>query len=1429
MELDSLELIIQSSVNKVDKSLDTLIEKLGVVSDRLSAIKTGKGMEQVAQQSKAVSESIGKLGESVSASMKPAQEQAKKVSKTLEQITAQYKDLGKGFELKGDTGYIQKQIDTLANKLENAKLKKDELEASGKTKGQAYENAIKDVIKYTNQIESLQKQLVEMQSAQPQIDIKINKLDEIKENAEQIKQVITDIPTQALNFDTSAMQSVFGQSAKELENYQEALEQFGQQAGKVLNEGITNIKIFGEETNRTLGDFARQLSEYDKIIEAGGQETETGLKLPVRGLEMSLEQLRLMYPDAKELIDSYEAEIERAKSLTLDIPTLQYENIDLSGFEQQATSISEKFKEFGKNLEQLVIPPIKEDNLDKLNSALNKTEQKLEELRAKLENGLVMGKIKESVDDSTFRNLQEQIALTEKQSEALRSKIAQIGNISIFEKLKQSISNIPTAVKKLNGVFSTLSGTLNKINNGVNKLFSRFTSLAKSIFKTTSENNKANTSFKGGLMTILKYGLGIRSLYVLFNKLRNAIKDGFKNLVQYSDEVNHSVSTLNSSLSQFKNATAAAFAPILNTIAPILNSLIQLFIRATNAINQFFAALTGQSTWIRAKYVYDDVAESISSVGKAAEDAMKGVRAFDELNVINLPDTSGGGGGGQKMEDMFETVPIEDNFNKLAEKVKDIMSKLFQPLKEAWNKEGEFVMKSWKTALNNIKDMFSDIGRDFLKVWQQAETVKIFEDILHIIGDIGLVVGNLAQKFREAWNENSVGLHILENIRDVIGIIVGHIRNAADATVDWSANLDFYPLLDAFNNFVNSLKPAVDALSGVLEDFYTLVLLPLGKWTLEKGIPELLDVFTAFNDKVDWEALRQNLAEFWKHLEPFAETVGEGLIIFIERVSDLVADFLNSETFVNFLHNLEDWMDSVTPEDVADGIEKLAKAFLAFKVGGAVAKSIIFLTDNLTALKAIGSFTIAVTVAIAGFKVGKGLGKLLNPEDSEWYDSFKWLGEGGFFDQILPDTSSFETFKQDLGFLFDGIVQMATDFKNNPVIAGLVNILNPFAGASVKAQNDADKLVKTFETFKKTNEEIGDSFKSLKENFENTNEEIGNQFGFLKDNFQNTNEKIKEQIATLGEKSLETFGKIKEDISQAWDNVKAKTSEIWENVKTSLSENWENLKTDASTKFEDIKASISEKWSNLKADTLEKWSNIKTDLLDTWSDLKEKSSDKFDEIKTSISDAWQNLKKNTSETWNEIKDAIKTPINSIIGFINGMVSGVVKGINALGNALNNLSFEIPEWFSNVPGASGLAGKKFGFNIPQISAPNIPYLATGAVLRGGNPFLAVVNDQPFGQTNIEAPLDTIKQALREEMYAQDNNGGFFGLSEQQIYNIAYNAFSSAIANSQLIREQNEILGDIRNKPTISNGDITRSAISGINEKTKRNGKTPLLLY
>ena len=95
-----------------------------------------------------------------------------------------------------------------------------------------------------------------------------------------------------------------------------------------------------------------------------------------------------------------------------------------------------------------------------------------------------------------------------------------------------------------------------------------------------------------------------------------------------------------------------------------------------------------------------------------------------------------------------------------------------------------------------------------------------------------------------------------------------------------------------------------------------------------------------------------------------------------------------------------------------------------------------------------------------------------------------------------------------------------------------------------------------------------------------------------------------------------------------------------------------------------------------------------------------------------------------------LKSAIRTGINAAIGLVNNFTSWLSRA----------LSFSIP------PMSVG-GHEIFGGFSASVSIPQIPYLARGAVLPANNPFLAVVGDQRSG-TNIEAPLDTIKQAVAE---------------------------------------------------------------------------------
>lgn len=128
----------------------------------------------------------------------------------------------------------------------------------------------------------------------------------------------------------------------------------------------------------------------------------------------------------------------------------------------------------------------------------------------------------------------------------------------------------------------------------------------------------------------------------------------------------------------------------------------------------------------------------------------------------------------------------------------------------------------------------------------------------------------------------------------------------------------------------------------------------------------------------------------------------------------------------------------------------------------------------------------------------------------------------------------------------------------------------------------------------------------------------------------------------------------------------------------------------------------------------------------------------------------EGLGKGLTEIWDGIWGMIKGVINTVIGGINGMISAVESAINFVIDCINTLSWDIPSWVPLI------GGETFGFDIPNVSFYKIPELATGAVIPPNNPFLAVLGDQTSG-VNIEAPLETIKNALVDALHEQGNLG------------------------------------------------------------------------
>lgn len=116
------------------------------------------------------------------------------------------------------------------------------------------------------------------------------------------------------------------------------------------------------------------------------------------------------------------------------------------------------------------------------------------------------------------------------------------------------------------------------------------------------------------------------------------------------------------------------------------------------------------------------------------------------------------------------------------------------------------------------------------------------------------------------------------------------------------------------------------------------------------------------------------------------------------------------------------------------------------------------------------------------------------------------------------------------------------------------------------------------------------------------------------------------------------------------------------------------------------------------------------------------------------------------KAWEGVKQIFKGIWNGIVSILEGAVNLIIGGINWMIRQLNKIHIKAPDW---------LGGGTIGFNIPAISTVSIPRLAQGTVIPPNREFLAVLGDQKNG-TNVEAPLETIKQAVAEVL-SQNGSG------------------------------------------------------------------------
>lgn len=251
-------------------------------------------------------------------------------------------------------------------------------------------------------------------------------------------------------------------------------------------------------------------------------------------------------------------------------------------------------------------------------------------------------------------NVQEISSITERLGQYRRELVESETESNTFSGI------VKNAFSAASGAIAKFAGSIGgKISSGVKLAAKNLKSLIKPADKASKSILKLSNMFKLMLIRMAMRGV------------IQGIKEGMQNLVQYSDDANRSVSSLMNGMTYLKNSFAAAFSPILSFVAPVLNTLIDLLATALGYINQFFSALGGSSTFVRAKKVNEDYAKSLKKTGSAADDAKKSLAGFDDLNVLNDQNSgSGGSSGSVDPSQMFETVTVDEAVSGFAEQIR---------------------------------------------------------------------------------------------------------------------------------------------------------------------------------------------------------------------------------------------------------------------------------------------------------------------------------------------------------------------------------------------------------------------------------------------------------------------------------------------------------------------------------------------------------------------------------------------------------------------------------------------------------------------------------------------------------------------------------------------------------------------------------------
>lgn len=501
----------------------------------------------------------------------------------------------------------------------------------------------------------------------------------------------------SLKFDTKVDTGGFEDGVSTLDRAVKTLVKSSEAAGKRINDAFGKSIKLTELENQIAHTESQIVKLSDEMKQMGGENIPTEEYKQYSDL-VSKTQVRLdklMAQEQKMTEQSVSKRSSRWKNLQYDIDEARN---TLAAYKAEMSDIESSGQAYTAGSDTSAYQK-KAESLDSLNNKLYVQKQRLAELAAEEGRAAVESQRLQEIGENAEVSNQKVVKLVQKLKELKeRQKVLEAAGVTTgyaeydanqaeISRLTARVNEYRQSVEKAGNRTSAFSGLIKSAFSSATHTVTNFgkalgSGLANKAKQAVSSLRGLGKSSNNVSKSILKLS-NMFKLMLIRMAMRAAIqgvKEGMQNLVQYSDRANQSMSGLMTNMTYLKNSFAAAFAPILSYVAPVLNTLINLLATAVGYINQFFSALGGGSTFVRAKKANEDYAASLKKTGGAAsaagKEAKKALAPFDDLVQIQQQgaDASGGGGGGASPSDMFETVGIDKGISDFANKLKEMFA-----------------------------------------------------------------------------------------------------------------------------------------------------------------------------------------------------------------------------------------------------------------------------------------------------------------------------------------------------------------------------------------------------------------------------------------------------------------------------------------------------------------------------------------------------------------------------------------------------------------------------------------------------------------------------------------------------------------------------------------------------------------------------------